>query len=390
MRIYRLQKGKIFHGDALEVLRTLPDKSIQCCVTSPPYWGLRDYGVAGQLGLERTPQEYVREFGRFARSVQLETYTLQVLRGRKGRELLLRHMGTIPLKARRFVLAALECVWTEGGVGPWPINRKRDFGKTLPPIGRRRTPPDADVATWAAAARQETDVYARALLLLLLTFGWRPEDQLAAVRRHHLQVVEGRRAIVADADECGFKTSSPIVAWVPPEIDEALRRLHEAYPGTPDDPILPWRSRRGPVDVDRSLDKTQISHLLRALERKWGLPHLTPMHLRHWVKTATRKLGVSDPAAAAWQGHHVPNDGSMRNWYDNPRTEALLDEQATAMPRGPLALIEPPDVRVVEGPQTDALAIVVAYLNDRIGLMDLMSRLETIKRKAGAESIAQP
>ena len=35
---------KIHQGDALEVLRTLPDESVQCCVTSPPYWGLRAYG----------------------------------------------------------------------------------------------------------------------------------------------------------------------------------------------------------------------------------------------------------------------------------------------------------------------------------------------------------
>ena len=48
----------IIHGDALVVLRSLPDESVQCCVTSPPYWGLRDYGVAGQLGLEKTPEEY--------------------------------------------------------------------------------------------------------------------------------------------------------------------------------------------------------------------------------------------------------------------------------------------------------------------------------------------
>ncbi len=46
-------------GDAREVLSTLPDNSIDCCVTSPPYLGLRDYGVAGQLGLERTPEEYI-------------------------------------------------------------------------------------------------------------------------------------------------------------------------------------------------------------------------------------------------------------------------------------------------------------------------------------------
>lgn len=46
-------------GDALEVLKTMPDQSVHCCVTSPPYWGLRDYGVEGQLGLEQTPQEFV-------------------------------------------------------------------------------------------------------------------------------------------------------------------------------------------------------------------------------------------------------------------------------------------------------------------------------------------
>jgi len=51
--------NRIMSGDALTVLRTLESESVQCCVTSPPYWGLRDYGVQGQLGLEKTPEEYV-------------------------------------------------------------------------------------------------------------------------------------------------------------------------------------------------------------------------------------------------------------------------------------------------------------------------------------------
>jgi DNA modification methylase len=58
-------------GGALETLRTLPDDSVNCCITSPPYYGLRDYGVDGQIGLERTPDEYIarlvevfREVGR--------------------------------------------------------------------------------------------------------------------------------------------------------------------------------------------------------------------------------------------------------------------------------------------------------------------------------------
>jgi DNA modification methylase len=49
----------ILTGDCLEVLRGLPDGMAQTCVTSPPYYGLRDYGHAGQVGLEATPDAYV-------------------------------------------------------------------------------------------------------------------------------------------------------------------------------------------------------------------------------------------------------------------------------------------------------------------------------------------
>ena len=49
----------VHNADVLEGLRSWPDGTFNCCVTSPPYWGLRDYGVPGQIGLERTPEEYV-------------------------------------------------------------------------------------------------------------------------------------------------------------------------------------------------------------------------------------------------------------------------------------------------------------------------------------------
>jgi DNA modification methylase len=51
----------ILIGDNRQTLTTIPDQSIQCCVTSPPYWGLRDYGHDGQIGLEQTPDEYVEQ-----------------------------------------------------------------------------------------------------------------------------------------------------------------------------------------------------------------------------------------------------------------------------------------------------------------------------------------
>ncbi len=50
---------RIITGDCRDMLATLPDASVHCCVTSPPYFGLRDYGHAGQMGLEPTPDEYV-------------------------------------------------------------------------------------------------------------------------------------------------------------------------------------------------------------------------------------------------------------------------------------------------------------------------------------------
>lgn len=49
----------LISGNCVDILKTLPPKSVQCCVTSPPYYGLRDYGVDGQIGLEQTPEEYV-------------------------------------------------------------------------------------------------------------------------------------------------------------------------------------------------------------------------------------------------------------------------------------------------------------------------------------------
>jgi DNA modification methylase len=50
---------RILIGDCRDVLRSLPSESVHCAVTSPPYFGLRNYGVDGQIGLEATPQEYV-------------------------------------------------------------------------------------------------------------------------------------------------------------------------------------------------------------------------------------------------------------------------------------------------------------------------------------------
>ncbi|MBM0416270.1 DNA-methyltransferase [Aeromonas veronii] len=57
-------------GDCIDSLPRIPDGSVNCCVTSPPYFGLRDYGVDGQIGLEQTPEEYVAKMVEVFREVR--------------------------------------------------------------------------------------------------------------------------------------------------------------------------------------------------------------------------------------------------------------------------------------------------------------------------------
>ena len=54
-----MEVNKIYTGNCLEELKKLPNESVDMCMTSPPYWALRDYGVEGQLGLEKTFEEYI-------------------------------------------------------------------------------------------------------------------------------------------------------------------------------------------------------------------------------------------------------------------------------------------------------------------------------------------
>lgn len=65
-----MEVNKVYLGDSLELARTLPDESIDCVVTSPPYFALRDYGVDGQIGAEKTPEEYINRLVELFREVR--------------------------------------------------------------------------------------------------------------------------------------------------------------------------------------------------------------------------------------------------------------------------------------------------------------------------------
>ena len=65
-----MQTDKIIQGDCIDVLKGLPDAIVNTCITSPPYFGLRDYGVDGQIGLEETPDSYVQKLVEVFREVR--------------------------------------------------------------------------------------------------------------------------------------------------------------------------------------------------------------------------------------------------------------------------------------------------------------------------------
>lgn len=65
-----IELNKMYEGDSLTILKTFPDRIVNCCVTSPPYFGLRDYGCNGQIGLEETPELYVQKLVSVFREVK--------------------------------------------------------------------------------------------------------------------------------------------------------------------------------------------------------------------------------------------------------------------------------------------------------------------------------
>ena len=105
-----LALNKIYKMDCLKGLKSLPDNCIQCCVTSPPYWRLRNYGVDGQIGMEGSPEQYVETLVKVFEQVRR----------------VLKPDGT-------FWLNLGDCYWGSGKGGNNPLYQKEhtEFGKVI-------------------------------------------------------------------------------------------------------------------------------------------------------------------------------------------------------------------------------------------------------------------
>ena len=132
---------KILQGDCIDKLKTIADKTFYTCVTSPPYWGLRDYGEDDQLGLEETPQKYVANM-------------VQVFREVKR---VLRDDGTVWLN--------LGDSYSSGGrttTTNQTVRGDKDYGVTRPAVCKDIKPKDLVGIPWRVAfALQEDGWYLR-------------------------------------------------------------------------------------------------------------------------------------------------------------------------------------------------------------------------------------
>ena len=89
---------KILQGNCLDKLKELPDQSINTCITSPPYWGLRDYGEDKQLGMEDTPEEFVNNLVEVFREVKRVLRDDGTVWLNLGDSFLNKQLGCIPFK----------------------------------------------------------------------------------------------------------------------------------------------------------------------------------------------------------------------------------------------------------------------------------------------------
>lgn len=132
---------KILQGNCINKLKTIADKTFHTCVTSPPYWGLRDYGVDNQLGLEETPQEYVANLVEVFREVRR----------------VLRDDGTMWLN--------LGDSYSSGGrttTTNQTVRGDKDYGVTRPAVCKDIKPKDLVGIPWRVAfALQEDGWYLR-------------------------------------------------------------------------------------------------------------------------------------------------------------------------------------------------------------------------------------
>jgi len=303
----------------------------------------------------RTKEQYAKRFRYFNKSVSLSKYSKRQLKGKTGRELILRYLDSIPARSRRCVVAFLRPVWVYGLQLDWPIDQLRDLDKQ-PPTKIILSPENSVVNEWAASLAKETDIFVKTIITLGLQFGWRP-SHIARIKWGHILSSESLNItyLLAEGADNDFKTNAPIIAYLPESTLNLLNEWKAQHPNPkPDAFIFPWRGYdhihaegntpgqyRLTFKSGQRMDEERISGFWMKFAKKWHIPPLTPRNCRHWVATTTRRAGLSAQAAALIMGHDISNiqDG-MRAVYDTPHINEWLQEQTQILPKGCLGTLE--------------------------------------------------
>jgi integrase len=323
-----------------------------------------------------TQRQYILLLNRFDRYVHLKTVEKGELTGKNGKALILGFLNRFfDLRSWKFVLAGLKTVYISGmelEARDWPIEPRRDLPR-FPRTGRQITPSNEIVKQWNDAVRNESDPEIRLVWLLVAQHGWRP-THLLYLNWEDVVKRDGQPwAIVAQKRE--FKTGSPIMAWLASDVVEALL-VHRG--------VL---EKRGPVfsrlrELYRN-GRDALNRLWIGIQRRWGLPYLRPNGLRHWVSHIGCDVAfLSRPALAALMGHDPSSGGWMSDWYNSPRTEEILMEQARKMPSGPLGFLDMGGKEEVDKDQ-ELLVAWRRYLNDEITSGEFRDRAKAIKSRIG-------
>jgi len=325
---------------------------------------------------------YMLCFRTFWNAAALEGYSKRQLAGPKGKQLILDHLQRIPRGSWSNSLAKIKSVWTIGIGLPWPINNKVDIGR-LPRSRPEPTPPNGPIKEWTMAVSKEKDPYLRLVWLLIAQHGWRP-SHATGVRWSDVQYDEHGHpyAIIASGAGAEFKTYAPVAVRLAPDVIQALEGWSKVHP----DPngnafILPYRGLTGKLNATRHMETDKYRDHWAALQKRYGLPKLTPKALRHWVSTACRKAGLSKRASAYLQGHEADGGSSMRDWYDNVPIEEIFQEQAERFPNGPLATVLPIEVELIPDLPPEAVALLSQLLSREIGPMKFLGLIEEIQLK---------
>ena len=325
----------------------------------------------------RTMDEYRNYFVRFAKHIGLESRDKKWLAS-KGHDAAIAWVMSLREKSRAPAFAALHSVWTYGiPEVAFPIDRKRDFGlRVLPKAGQRECPSDAEVEPLFRKAENEDDLYLKSFVLVALSTGLRPGNQLAQLQWADIREWHGGLAIGAESKPGRkFKTDAPIYARLPPMASDALKAWREQTPyKAPSDYLWP-RRQYGEITNQKGDDQMTEREYFRFLNRHHLETWVRPCHLRHWIEYRGQKDGIPSVHLAYIRGHSVQaaTEGAL-GYSGNRKWEGILEDQEERWPLGPCGVFIAGQVSVRT---LDPFVALAEQLD--LTLDDIKDRIESIR-----------